>query len=138
MLQLPGTGPPTLPVGSELTDNNALGLRGSVIATMEAFNTEFGVSKAANGYQKLPSGIIIQWGTASQSVAASISNSLPVTLPIAFPTAHLATIATLRTAATGSRSIQIVSQPTNLTSLTIFADSGAAQAVGYNWFSIGH
>lgn len=37
---------------------------------------------AANGYQKLPSGLIIQWGQASPS-----SGTVTVTFPIAFPAA---------------------------------------------------
>lgn len=133
-----GTGPQTFDLGTELNGNHGVGVRGSVIATMEAFATEFATSKLASGWQKLPSGIILQWGTIGQSVAASISNSLPVTLPFAYPNAHLMALATLRTAATGSRSVQIVTQPTNVATLTIFADSSAAQVVGYNWLSIGH
>lgn len=35
---------------------------------------------SANGYQKLPSGVIIQWG-----VSAGSPTSVPVTFPIAFP-----------------------------------------------------
>lgn len=42
----------------------------------------FGASKAATGYQKLPSGLIIQWGT----VAATIGGTA-VSFPIAYPNA---------------------------------------------------
>ena len=41
-------------------------------------------SKVANGYQKLPSGLIIQWGTLDITPTAT-----SYTLPIAYPTAHL-------------------------------------------------
>ena len=44
---------------------------------------QFGSSLAANGYQKLPSGLIIQWGSGSTAADGSIA----VTFPIAFPTA---------------------------------------------------
>lgn len=50
-----------------------------------AKHAEFVASLAANGYQKLPSGLIIQWG--SLSVAATSSS--PVTWPVAFPTAAI-------------------------------------------------
>jgi hypothetical protein len=40
--------------------------------------TSFDVSAVGNGYQKLPSGLIIQWGTASQTTGT-------VTFPITFP-----------------------------------------------------
>lgn len=47
----------------------------------------FANSKTANGYQKLPGGLIIQWGTAPAStVGNSVTNSVPVTFPISFPT----------------------------------------------------
>jgi hypothetical protein len=46
---------------------------------------QFANLEASSGYQKLPGGLILQWG--SQSVTP---NSTPtVTLPIAFPTAFL-------------------------------------------------
>lgn len=45
----------------------------------------FGASKTANGYQRLPGGLILQWG----SFTASASADVAVTLPIAFPTATL-------------------------------------------------
>lgn len=39
-------------------------------------------SAAANGYRKLPSGVIVQWGTAVGS-----TNNDTVTFPLAFPSA---------------------------------------------------
>jgi len=46
----------------------------------------FGASSlAANGYQQLPNGLIIQWGTSA--VAATAGSSATTTFPIAFPTA---------------------------------------------------
>lgn len=45
-----------------------------------------GISKTANGYTKLPNGMILQWG-ASASIGGDTSVS--VTFPIAFPTACL-------------------------------------------------
>ena len=38
----------------------ATGLRSAALATMQKFADEFASSLAANGYQKLPSGLIIQ------------------------------------------------------------------------------
>lgn len=42
-------------------------------------------SKTSNGYQKLPGGLILQWGIFSTGVGGDI----PVVFPIAFPTAFL-------------------------------------------------
>ena len=48
----------------------------------------FSASFAANGYQKLPSGLIVQW-TAGSNVAAAGNQT--ITLPITYPNAHLRT-----------------------------------------------
>lgn len=63
----------------------ATGLRSAALATMQKFADEFGASLATNGYQKLPSGLIIQWGTYTLSGGTTAYN-----LPIAFPTVFLA------------------------------------------------
>jgi hypothetical protein len=46
-------------------------------------------SAASNGYQRLSSGIIVQWG----SILASTSGATTITFPIAFPTGLLNTVA---------------------------------------------
>lgn len=43
-----------------------------------------GASFATNGYQKLPGGLLIQWGTWNPS--ATLGNPVAVTFPVAFPT----------------------------------------------------
>lgn len=48
----------------------------------------FGASFASNGWQRLPSGLIIQWGGGTYSSATGMTGSL-VTLPISFPNAGL-------------------------------------------------
>lgn len=71
--------------GSPTAPTPATGVRSIAIATMQKFADEFAASLAGNGYQKLPSGLIIQWG----------SNNTPgvstgtITFPIAFPTATI-------------------------------------------------
>lgn len=52
-----------------------------------------GSSFAPNGYQKLPSGLIIQWG-GTQVYASDGANGTVVSLPVAFPTALLCAQAT--------------------------------------------
>lgn len=71
--------------------NPATGTRSMALATMQKFADEFGASLATNGYQKLPSGLIIQWGSFSYTNGSNTSSS--VTFPIAFPTACLQVIA---------------------------------------------
>lgn len=48
------------------------------------YSTSFGASLVASGYQKLPSGLIIQWGAVANTEVAGSPNTL--TFPIAFPT----------------------------------------------------
>lgn len=49
-----------------------------------AMQSEFNSNFSANGYQKLPGGLIMQWGSFTQT-----ASSTTVTLPIAFPNAFL-------------------------------------------------
>lgn len=49
------------------------------------FGGGFGTSLAGSGYQKLPSGLIIQWGAATSGAGGSVA----ITYPIAFPSGVL-------------------------------------------------
>ena len=66
---------------SPVAPNPTAGTRSQALATMQMFADEFAASIASNGYQKLPSGLIMQWG-----LAASENT---ITFPIAFPSAAL-------------------------------------------------
>lgn len=66
---------------------------GAVSSTdVDAKFTGTNVSLAANGYQRLPSGLIIQWGL---SASMSGNGSTTVTLPIAFPSVCVSAVASL-------------------------------------------
>ncbi|HFN7633936.1 TPA: hypothetical protein ACHGZC_003629 [Escherichia coli] len=61
-----------------------IGTRSGQVPDMSSFASSF----AQNGYQKLPSGLIIQWGysnVASTAAGASANNTVTVTYPVAFP-----------------------------------------------------
>lgn len=64
------------------TENPATGLRSQALATMQKFADEFGALLSANGYTKLPNGMIIQWG-----IGSAAADNFLVTLPITFPNA---------------------------------------------------
>lgn len=55
----------------------------------------FANSKTNNGYQKLPGGLIIQWGYATFNRASSTYTYADITFPITFPNAALDLYATL-------------------------------------------
>lgn len=61
-----------------------IGTGSGQVPDMSSFTSSF----AQNGYQKLPSGLIIQWGyssVASTAAGASANNTVTVTYPVAFP-----------------------------------------------------
>lgn len=70
--------------------NQAAGTRGTAVATMNSFASEFASLLTGNGYQKLPSGLILQWG---QSLSNG-SGIAAVVFAIPFPTALLVVNAT--------------------------------------------
>lgn len=73
------TGTPTAPTAPNATNTT------QVATTAFAYGV---ASKIDSGYQKLPSGLIIQWGNGATVVSGGI-----ITLPIAFPNGHFVTIA---------------------------------------------
>lgn len=92
----------------------------------------FALLHTAPGYQKLPSGLYLQWGFTSVITAGS---SIVVTLPIAFPNAGLIAVVSPLVAA-GSATPQSVGSGTpTTTQLTIYA-LGAAN-VQAAWMAVG-
>lgn len=73
--------------------NPATGLRSTAIATMQKFADEFGSLLSTNGWQKLPSGLIVQWGTATIPASGTSTSSVTAGFPIAFPNAALNAVA---------------------------------------------
>ncbi|CAB4157884.1 hypothetical protein UFOVP682_56, partial [uncultured Caudovirales phage] len=63
-------------------------LTGAAVLTSLA---SFGRSISANGYQKLPGGLVIQWGNFSSNT----DNDQTITFPITFPTACYAVTSTI-------------------------------------------
>lgn len=80
----------TIPAGTQITFVKAVTTWYAFGSGAAAYQSNFGSSLAANGYQKLPSGLIIQWGEVSQSSGTEGSTS--ITFPIAFPNACLQVI----------------------------------------------
>lgn len=98
------------------------------------YSGAFGSSLAAAGYQKLPSGLIAQWGTTNTAVAANTSTGMTWTFPIAFPNACLFAAANPGNYVTSSRT----SESWNTTSATGFAQFSSAQTLKTLWFSFGY
>jgi hypothetical protein len=98
---------------------------------------DFSSSLATSGYQKLPSGLIIQW---SGSFGTPSGGSATWTFPLAFPSACVAAFGTARTASAGnSYFVSQVGTP-SVTGAQFYAanSSGAAAALSINTFAIGY
>ncbi|PWK31754.1 phage tail-collar fiber domain-containing protein [Pseudomonas sp. OV226] len=85
------TGLPTAPTPDT-------GVRGTAIATMQKFADEFVGLISANGYQKFPTGLIIQWGAGS----VPANGGTTVYFPITFPNAGLNVVVSDQASSQGS------------------------------------
>ena len=94
-------------------------------------DSSFGNILAANGYQKLPSGLIIQWGTTSNT-----GDGISWTYPIAFPNAALSVFANMQTD-NGCATVQAlgVAAASGSSTLSGFNTTGTHS---YNWLAIGY
>lgn len=92
-----------------------------------------GVSLAASGYQKFPSGLIMQWGTVDFSSSATQT----WTYPIAFPNRCLATFSQMRMNGTGAGGVNALDIP-GLTSTNFYKADGVAAAYWAFVLAIGY
>ena len=93
-------------------------------------------SLTTGGYQRLPGGLIMQWGTLTTTSAADSS----ITFPVAFPTACQSRTATVRQG-TGAISLLASIGAHNLTGMgiSIFVSSTGARATSVvDWVAIGY
>lgn len=84
-------------------------------------------SLAASGYQKLPGGLIIQWGLALSVPSGNVP--LLLTLPIAFPTGFLQAAAAGNGAMTVDATFGI--SPSGLSKINIYNSSATSQTVRF-------
>lgn len=96
--------------------------------------SEFGASLAASGYQKLPGGLIIQWGVHIATAATGT-----VTFPITFPNATFIVVAT-DTQSTPTSVATISTVPGPLGSFDFAAAQGATAVVPgqFVWYALGN
>lgn len=100
---------------------------------VEAIQTIAGVDLFANletasGYQKLPGGLVIQWGTGAAASA--------VTFPIAFPTAVLNAVVTPQSVSNASGDISPAHL--NIATLTTTGLTRTNQTHGCRYIAIGY
>ncbi|MGE8356396.1 MAG: gp53-like domain-containing protein, partial [Microvirgula sp.] len=83
-------------------------------------------SLTVNGYQRLPGGMILQWGLYSIAAATNVA----ITYPIAFPVGTLVAGAFLPSAA-----IPVSTQAWTATGLSVYA--GSSVTTSGVWFALG-
>lgn len=113
----------------------ALSIPAGSIAFAKLLATDWTDSNAASGYQKLPSGMYLQWGVTS-SIASGTNSG--VTFPIAFPGACRQVIAGIQgnsadaTTSTGQWGTGVYTA----SGFTLFNRTSLAQT--FNWFAVGY
>lgn len=94
---------------------------------------QFSVSLATSGYQKLPTGVIVQWGTTTSSSSVNTVVSLPVAYPTAFAAA-------LSSSPDPNNPYFAGASPASLSAINIGAwtPAGARVATPVRWATIGY
>ena len=104
--------------------------------------TDFVGTKAVNGYQKFPSGMIMQWGTyVTTSCPANANTVFTPTLPIAFPSTFCSVTVGQNPNASSATSIVIGSSPSGLTGISLVVSvpvGGVAQIWSIRWIAMGY
>jgi len=110
-------------------DGSGSGLDADLLRGLPA---DFTASKATNGYQKLPSGLIIQWGI---SPNIGIGMAQTITFPIAFPNACLNAQASDQGSGEDT-SVGVFSLSSSSIGLVVPVNDTAART--YYWMAIGY
>lgn len=134
------TGAPTSPTPPLHNNTDRIAtmaaLRAELLALGDAeYNAIFGKSLGASGYQKLPSGLIIQWGVTGGTDAGGFVTQ---TLPITFPNSQIRGVGTFQSGTRNAVIAQLASLTTN--QITFFASNtsgGAVQSANISWLALG-
>ncbi len=119
------------------TSNPATGLRSSALATMQKFADEFTSLLAVSGWQKLPSGLILQWGTTG---GIAPGGSIAVTYPIAFPVGPKVAVCSYFAAVPFTVQVAVannVGQGATATGMTVYCAGGPGSSP-VHWMCIGN
>lgn len=99
----------------------------------------FDKSLATSGYQKFPSGLIIQWGQYNSTIADS--SGVTITLPITFPNSFASVTSNLsyNTPITGSSSQGTYNYILSTSQFNVYiGDTGTTNNNGFTWIAIGY
>lgn len=123
----------------EDSGNKVLSAKGGKYLENRIDNLDFAASLTKNGYQKLPSGLIVQWGSVPFGTVSGVEI---VTLPIAFPNAILNVNGSpLETYDIGIDSVSVAASKngSSLSTISVSVDRGSTTTgVGCSWLAIGY
>jgi hypothetical protein len=97
---------------------------------------QFAASLSTSGYQKLPGGFILQWGSGVSS--GSTASNFSATFPIAFPNAFLCANLTVSGSTSGNYPVQYTSATTTVLKGTTELNGAYSTAINVVWFAIGY
>lgn len=143
------TGNPTAPTPSQFDNDTSLAttafVRNELLGLGNAvYNALFGRSLASSGYQKLPGGLIVQWGLISLTPSTPAGNpafgyfgSAAVTFPIAFPSAAVSIQLTPQDS--GATELSAAWQDKTLTGFNAYANNAqTGVSVNLHWLAVGY
>lgn len=99
-------------------------------------SAQFGASASVNGYQKLPSGLLVQWGQSTFNFAGVGTLSNLITFPIAFTGAPYSITTCAQTNAPSAYASSAASQTATNFNLFAYA-AGAAAGQVFFWMAVG-
>lgn len=129
------TGVPTAPTAAVGTNTTQLATTAFVREAFTGTNSNL----SSNGYQKLPSGLIIQWGNGT-SLTTGVNTNV---FPIAFPNVCLSVTGSAVNASVYADVFELAGSilTTSFTSAVVSSGAGGATAqvaTGYFWIAIGY
>lgn len=102
----------------------------------DKFTTAFDSLKVESGYQKLPSGLIFQWGAATLAASTGGTVTRDVTYPISFPNAVLHVFPTYATS-TGANSDSVYTTDRTQTGFKIGQTAAETSHIS-SWLALGY
>lgn len=90
-------------------------------------------SLSASGYQKMPGGLILQWGQ-GLSVSGGVAT---VNFPIEFPNSVLIISATPKNDVHGAETISYTTKTNSSCGFITYNDTSTAGGINFDWFAIG-
>lgn len=122
--------------GSAILESNGAGTWRVVFGSVALRNSaDFGASLAATGYQKLPGGLIIQWGSFG---TINDGSTTVITFPILFPSVCVFATA-IRDESGGDEPDSFSINARTASNMTVqYQDSGASASNANIWFAIGY